>query len=131
MDSQVAVKAVIVNPEGKALIMREGQRWQAPGGRLESGERLRDGLIREVLEETGLNDLVVGKAVHVDEWFSKPEGELKHIVAIFYACRTGSHEIILSGEHNAHAWISREEADDYELEAEMKRAIEIVLADNG
>lgn len=48
MDSQVAVKAVIQNTEGKFLIVREGGRWQAAGGRLESGEKLEEGLRREV-----------------------------------------------------------------------------------
>ncbi|MDQ2973224.1 MAG: NUDIX domain-containing protein [bacterium] len=40
MDSQVAVKAVILNKQGKFLIVREGSRWQAVGGRLEKGDSL-------------------------------------------------------------------------------------------
>ena len=54
MDTQVAVKAVIKNNEGKYLIVRQDDRWQAVGGRLEKGEKLEEGLRREIEEETGI-----------------------------------------------------------------------------
>ncbi len=125
MDSQVAVKAVIQNKDGKFLIVREGERWQGVGGRLEKGEKLEVGLRRETEEETGIIDLEVGKVIHVDEWFSNPEGELKHIVALFFLCKTGSDKVILSDEHEAYAWIAADELDKYEdcIEKEIKQAI--------
>lgn len=125
MDSQVAVKAVIRNQDGKFLIVREGQRWQAVGGRLEKGEKLEEGLRRESQEETGLTDLEVGKVIHVDEWFAKPEGELKHIVALFFDCKTTSQDVVLSDEHEAYAWVTADELDGYgdTIENEIKQAI--------
>jgi len=125
MDSQVTVKAVIRNPEGKFLIMREGSRWQAVGGRLEKGERLEEGLRREVLEETGITDLEIGKVIHVDEWFGKPEGKLKHIVALFFICSVKTETVTLSDEHQEYAWITADELKDYEtlIEKEIKEAI--------
>lgn len=129
MDSQVAVKAVIQNAAGKFLIMREGERWQAVGGRLEKGERLEEGLRREVQEETGITDLTVGKVIHVDEWFSKPEGELKHIVALFFLCNTLADTVILSSEHQEYAWVTVSDLESYgdSIEKEIKEAI--ILAD--
>lgn len=127
MHSQVAVKAVIINALGQALIMREGDRWQAPGGRLERGEKLRDGLRREILEETGIHDLKIHDVVHVDEWFSQPEGELAHIVALFFHCQTNLDAVILSNEHNAHAWVTPDDLKAYSIEPEIKIAIEKVL----
>ena len=125
MDSQVAVKAVIQNKDGKFLIVREGERWQAVGGRLEKGEKLEDGLRRETLEETGIAELEVGKVIHADEWFAKPEGELKHIVALFFLCRANPEIIILSDEHQEYAWVSPDELESYgdQLEKEIKQAI--------
>ncbi|HUD10168.1 MAG TPA: NUDIX domain-containing protein [Candidatus Saccharimonadales bacterium] len=125
MDNQVAVKAVIQRQDGKFLIVREGKRWQGVGGRLEKGEVLEDGLRRETEEETGIADLEVGKVIHVDEWFSKPEGELKHIVAIFFLCKTKSNKIVLSEEHEAYAWVTAHELDNYRdtMEKEVKQAI--------
>jgi 8-oxo-dGTP diphosphatase len=125
MDSQVTVKAVIQNKDGKFLIAREGERWQAVGGRLETGEKLEDGLRRETEEETGITDLEIGKVIHVDEWFSKPEGELKHIVAIFFLCKANPKHIKLSTEHQEYAWVTAENLEEYGdlLEKEIKQAI--------
>jgi len=125
MDSQVAVKAVIQNDERKFLIVREGKRWQAVGGRLEKGEKLEEGLRREVKEETGIIDLEVGKVIHVDEWFSKPEGELKHIVALFFLCKASPSEVTLSNEHQEYAWVTADELEKYGdmIEKEIKQAI--------
>jgi 8-oxo-dGTP diphosphatase len=125
MDSQVAVKAVIQNQEGKFLVVREGARWQAVGGRLEKGEKLEEGLRRETWEETGITDLEVGKVVHVDEWFAKPEGELKHIVALFFSCKVSSDKVALSDEHNDYAWVTASDLEAYgdTIEKEIKQAI--------
>lgn len=125
MDSQVAVKAVIQNREGKFLIVKEKDRWQAVGGRLEPGEKLEDGLRRETQEETGITDMKVGKVIHVDEWFGKPEGKLKHIVALFFLCRVNNDDVELSEEHNDFAWIASDELSKYNdlIEKEIKQAI--------
>ncbi len=125
MDSQVAVKAVIRNIKGKYLIVKENDRWQAVGGRLEKGEKLEEGLLREVEEETGIDNIKIGKVIHVDEWFSKPEGELKHIVALFFLCNVASNKVILSSEHSDFAWISPGDLDGYgdKIEKEIKEAI--------
>ena len=53
------VSAVVVN-EGRVLMMREAKKscrgtWYLPAGRVEKNESLEEGVIREVLEETGLN----------------------------------------------------------------------------
>ncbi len=125
MDSQVAVKAVIQNKDGKFLVVREGERWQAVGGRLDKGEKLEEGLRRETEEETGIIDLEVGKVIHVDEWFAKPEGELKHIVALFFLCKADPDLIVLSNEHQEYAWITPDELESYGdlIEKEIKQAI--------
>ena len=125
MDTQVAVKAVIKNQDGKFLIVREGERWQAVGGRLDKGEKLEDGLRRETKEETGITDLEIGKVIHVDEWFAKPEGELKHIVALFFFCKTKSKQVVLSDEHQEFAWVTADELEKYadNIEKEIKEAI--------
>lgn len=52
------VSAVVFN-EGRVLMMREAKRscrgtWYLPAGRVEKDESLEEGVIREVLEETGL-----------------------------------------------------------------------------
>lgn len=52
------VSAVVLN-EGRVLMMREAKKscrgtWYLPAGRVEKNESLEEGVVREVLEETGL-----------------------------------------------------------------------------
>lgn len=56
----VAVDAVVYHPSGKVLMVRRGGRvghglLALPGGYLEPGERIFDGCLRELLEETGID----------------------------------------------------------------------------
>lgn len=68
MDLRVAAYAV-VERRGKILLThwRRGHLhgWTLPGGGIEGGEDPRDAVVREVLEETGL-DARVGKLLGVD-----------------------------------------------------------------
>ena len=54
MDSQVAVKAVIQNKDGKFLIVREGERWQAVGGRLDREKNLKMAFVGKRKKKLGL-----------------------------------------------------------------------------
>ena len=56
---QIAVGGVAFDSEGRVLLVQRGRPpgeglWTLPGGRLELGELLRDAVVREVQEETGL-----------------------------------------------------------------------------
>jgi ADP-ribose pyrophosphatase YjhB (NUDIX family) len=59
---QIRVTGILIE-RGKILIVKQrvtpGRAWSLPGGRLENGETLEQGVLREVLEETGLNAKVV------------------------------------------------------------------------
>ena len=58
------VGAVIFDDAGRLLLIKRGQepalgRWSVPGGRVEPGESHKVAVIREVLEETGLDMTVI------------------------------------------------------------------------
>ena len=61
-----AIRAVLLTPEGRVLLMKlqdpasGRQVWLAPGGAVERGETAEAGLRRELVEETGLQDARVG-----------------------------------------------------------------------
>ena len=58
-DSDNVSKAVIIKEDGALLLLRSATekfpgKWDLPGGHIHEGEDPKDGLIREVKEETGI-----------------------------------------------------------------------------
>lgn len=65
----VGAMCFIEREDGALLLVRHSYRarWGVPGGLLKRGERVRDGAVREVLEEVGLDVQLLGEpAVVVD-----------------------------------------------------------------
>jgi ADP-ribose pyrophosphatase YjhB (NUDIX family) len=59
---QVRVVGVLIEQDKILLVNQKvssDRSWSLPGGRLENGETLEQGVIREVLEETGLSTRVI------------------------------------------------------------------------
>jgi 8-oxo-dGTP diphosphatase len=84
----IAVGAVIVEDGkvvlGKHVPERKGfwsGKWICPGGRLELGEAIKDGVAREVKEETHL-DIEVQDFVLTFERFCQDNGEDVHVIYI-------------------------------------------------
>jgi ADP-ribose pyrophosphatase YjhB (NUDIX family) len=110
----VGVGAVIVH-HGEVLLVRRGNpplegEWSIPGGALELGEKLRDGIAREVLEETGL-DVEVGPLLDVvDSIFPDHEGRAKyHYVLIDYLCHPRAGTLAAASDASAVRWARPEE----------------------
>ena len=96
----------VFNPEGKVLIMKRADfmrgrpgEWDLPGGKIEDDEAKEVGVIREVLEETGLAlltlELVVSRA---GEW-DGVEYDFS-----YYRAQTEGEQITLSEEHTECEW---------------------------
>ncbi len=110
---QVAAKAVIINSKGELLLVREGRdydegsqfhKYGIPGGRLEAGESYKDGLHREVMEETGL-EVEILDPIYVGEWRPVIKGISTQIIAIFTVCKAKTTEVKLSEEHDDYKWV--------------------------
>lgn len=121
---RVAAKAVLVNSEGRVLILREAAtyaegtntgKYHVPGGRLEPGEAFMDGLRRELREETGLDDVEIKDAIHVDEWRPVINGAEQQIVGVFVLCHYKGGDVRVSNEHDEAVWLNPDERDKYEL----------------
>lgn len=63
----VGVCAVARTPDNQLVLIRRGDsgKWALPGGTLEWGETLRDGIRRELREEAGVQVLKLGKVAGV------------------------------------------------------------------
>ncbi len=56
-----AAGGVVINPEGKVLMIKRRGKWDLPKGKAEAGENNEQTALREVIEETGIRDLEIVK----------------------------------------------------------------------
>jgi 8-oxo-dGTP diphosphatase len=98
--------AALVRHEGKILLgKRRGSHgagmWAAPGGHLEYGESLEDGVRREVLEETGLAVENVRFGAITNDVF---EREGRHYLTVFMICDYAGGELRTMEPHKCEEW---------------------------
>jgi 8-oxo-dGTP diphosphatase len=77
----VSVAGIVVDASGQVLVIKRADNghWEPPGGVLELGETLEEGVRREILEETGVNVEVVGLT-------GVYKNLSKGVVALVYRC---------------------------------------------
>jgi 8-oxo-dGTP diphosphatase len=90
--------------------------WSLPGGVLETGESLEQGVCREVLEETGL----VVKPLRVVEIFERimrdPSGRVEyHYVLIDYLCRVAGGVLKARDDASRTEWVPRSGLSRYKI----------------
>lgn len=56
-----AAGGLVTNPEGRILLMKRRGKWDLPKGKAEKGESIQKTALREIAEETGINDLQAEK----------------------------------------------------------------------
>ena len=126
----VGVGAVIWNDRGEIVLIRRGQEprlgeWSIPGGRLEWGESVRDGIIREVREETGLEVEVVGLIDVVDSVTRDGSGDvIRHYVLIDFLVQPLSGTLSAGSDAAEARWVAYGSLDEYVLWKETRRIID-------
>jgi 8-oxo-dGTP diphosphatase len=124
----VGVGGVIIDA-GRALLIKRGGpplegQWSIPGGMLELGETLRDGVHRELLEETGLT-VRVGDLVEVFERiFPDETGKIRyHFVIHDFLCDVVQGEARAASDVTDVAWATRDELGAYGLTETATRVL--------
>lgn len=131
----VAVGAVIEDSEGRILLVKHvlerGGFWQGkwicPGGRLEVGEGIEEGIRREVMEETNLEISLVAPLVP-SERIVKEKGETTlHVIYIDFLARLVGGELKPESDVGEAIWVSKEHIRRIwdELHDDTKRLLEI------
>jgi ADP-ribose pyrophosphatase YjhB (NUDIX family) len=110
----VSVAAVIEGKQHEILLIQEGDMpyhdwWVLPGGYLKPEESVKEALVREVIEETGLKVLPTRLIGVYDDFFSKEDEPTRHVV-IAYEVLMVDGRIVFSQEATAYTWMGVEEA---------------------
>lgn len=124
----VAVGGVVI-ADSRALLIRRGQaplegRWSIPGGILELGETISEGIARELLEETGIEAKPTELLEVYEKVFRDASGRAQyHFVILDYLCEFRGGTARPGGDVTAVAWASEEELAQYELTGAAMRVI--------
>lgn len=124
----IGVGAVIVQGERVLLVRRDTEplrgEWSVPGGMLELGEKLRDGVRREVEEETGM-EVEPGEVLDVfDSIFTDTLGRTQyHYVLIDYLCRTISGQARPGSDVSDVRWVAAEALPAMELRESIEQVV--------
>ena len=134
----VGVGAVVIDGT-KVLLVRRGNEplkgeWSLPGGAVELGETLQQGVVREVLEETGLVVVPAG-IVDVLDRITQDEvlqdgasGRVRyHFVLVDFVCRVTGGALREGSDADEVRWVAREELGEYHLAPITVRVIEKAL----
>lgn len=104
----VAVVGVVVRPDGRVLATRRRDNgiWEPPGGVLELGERITEGLRREIREETGL-------LVEPETLTGVYKNMSRGIVVLVFRCALVDGDARPTEEVSEVRWVGRDEVDRY------------------
>ena len=116
----LGVGAIIVD-SGRVLLVERGREplrgyWSIPGGVLETGEKLIDGVRRETLEETGLEIEPVSVVEIFERIMRDGAGVAEyHYVLVDYLCRVTGGELAAGDDVSRVEWVDRSELSRYRI----------------
>lgn len=138
----VGVGGVVID-HGRALLIRRGSaplkgEWSIPGGLLEVGETLEQGVARELAEETGLEVRVVELIEVFERIFPAPPnedgtpGDAKkpqyHFVILDYLCEMLGGTLSAGSDAQEFAWAREEELSKFDVTVAVARVLRKAFA---
>ena len=139
---RVGVGGVVIH-EGRALLIRRGSpplqgEWSIPGGMLEVGETIEQGVMRELAEETGLAVAVVDLIEVFERIFpgppsgdgapSDPARPQFHFVILDYLCEMRGGTLAAGTDAVDLAWAREEDLAEFDLTVAATRVIKKAFA---
>lgn len=127
--------AVIEDKRGRILLVRHvpqrGGFWQGkwicPGGELELGERIEDGIMREVREETNLEIRLATPLIPFERIVKEREQTVLHVLYIDYLAELVGGELKPADDVGEAIWVPKEELPKMwdELHDDTRRLLQI------
>ena len=114
----LTIKAVVLNEKKEVLILKRSQnnkyslgKYDLPGGHIEGNESLKDSIVREIKEETGL-DACFGEIIDVVEFPEDSPQFKEEKRGLRCICYVKTDEVVLSHEHDEYQWVPLEKVQD-------------------
>jgi len=137
----IGVGAVIEDKTGKVLLVKHKPerggfwqgKWICPGGKLEFGETIQEGIKREVKEETRLEIDLVAPLPAFDRVVRKGETVTLHVIYIDYLAKVTGGELKTQSDVGEARWVSKSDIPRIwqELHEDTRRLLRIAgIVDN-
>lgn len=125
----VACGGLVEDREGNILIVKtQHGGWVFPGGQVEVGENLMDGVIREVKEESGIDvevshliGVYTNSAIH--KWYDGVT-DVPTKVMFDFACKPVGGELCTSEETSDCKWVAKDEVLDFITQPAIRTRIQ-------
>ena len=112
------VRLIVVDTEGRALILRRqdytagGGGWSLPGGKIEYGQTVEEAAARELEEETALRCTAKNFLFYQDSPPEKSGG--MHCINFYFEC-VAAGSLNINDESSEFAWIAEGDLDRYDV----------------
>ena len=125
------VAAVVFSGDAVLLVRRGNEpsrgRWGLPGGVVELGETVEEAIVREVLEETGIEVQPLKLIAVFDSIVRDPEGGVRfHYVLCEYLCEPHRGALHASSDVLEARWVQLEALDSLDITVGLRCFIEWV-----
>jgi 8-oxo-dGTP diphosphatase len=129
----VAVGAIIEDKKGRILLVKHvpgrGGFWQGkwicPGGKLQEGETIEEGIKREVREETSLDIELTRPLVPFDRVVKEDNKVMLHVIYIDYMAKLVAGELRPGSDVGEGLWVERKSLSQLELHEDTRRLLKI------
>ncbi len=131
----IGVGAIIEDDNGRILLVKHKKerggawqdKWICPGGELEYGETIQEGIKREVKEETQLEIELTEALPAFDTIMKTGNQAFLHVVYIDYLAKVVKGELTPGSDIGESMWIEKKRIPNvwYELHDDTKRLMEI------
>ncbi|MFE6447661.1 NUDIX hydrolase [Nocardiopsis dassonvillei] len=121
----VSVAGAVIREDGRMLVIkrRDNGNWEPPGGVLELNETPQEGVVREVLEETGIH-------VEVEQLTGVYKNMARGVVALVFRCKPSGGEERPTSEATDVNWFTSNEVQKHIGEVYAIRLLDALNPDN-